>query len=119
MKAGKSRSLRDVDEQTRSAVLKAAQKSGLTVDEWLGMQGGPPAVPGSSAFAPPPRQAAGAADSGDPSQAVREAIGRLTARLSVMDEKARASVAGLTTRLADIEDRLAFLVEAKQKPDDR
>ncbi len=121
MKTGKSWSLRDVDEQTRAALLKAAEKSGLSVTDWLGTRpDGEPLTAGAvKGAAPSPSPAAPGTPGDDPSLQVREAIGRLTARLGLMDEAARATVAGLPTRLAEIENRLAFLVEAKQSADDR
>src|SRR6478672_809201 len=129
MKAGKPRTLRDVDEQTRAAVIKAAQKSGLSVEEWLGTPAGQ--ALDLSVTTPSPREAAPYRPAGpsppyappppgeDPSLELREAIARLTARLGVMDENARASVAGLALRLAEIENRLSFLVDTRQPADQR
>jgi localization factor PodJL len=129
MKAGKSWSLRDVDEQTRAALLKAAEKSGLSVTDWLGTRpegdGAAAAIstPPARATMAAPLQSAAPTPSGSPgddqSLEVREAIGRLTARLGLMDESARATVTGLPARLAEIENRLAFLVDAKQSPEER
>ena len=124
MKAGKSWSLRDVDEQTRATLLKAAEKSGLSVNDWLGTRrdgeaGLPPVRPPSSSVPMAAAEPRGVAGEDDPSREVREAISRLTARLGLMDEKARGAVAGLPARLAEIENRLAALVETRQSPEER
>ncbi len=95
MKSGMPWSLREIDEETRDAIYKAARRAGLTVNEWLNNtvgEGEPGRAPDS--------------DSDHPS-AIAAALDRLTTRLRSMDDRSRATVPNLIRRLDEIERRLA------------
>ena len=95
MKSGMPWSLRGVDEETREAIYKAAQRAGLTVSEWLN------STAGGGEFG-------GTADTdNDHPSAIAAALDRLTTRLRSMDDRSRATVPNLIRRLDEIERRLA------------
>ena len=97
MKSGMSWSLREIDEETREAIYKAARRAGLTVNEWLDNTVGEGEFGGDSG---------GGSDTDHPS-AIAAALDRLTTRLRSMDDRSRATVPNLIRRLDEIEQRLA------------
>ena len=95
MKSGMSWSLREIDEETREAIYKAARRAGLTVNQWLDN------TVGEGEFGGAPDT-----DNDHPS-AIAAALDRLTSRLRSMDDRSRATVPNLIRRLDEIEQRLA------------
>ncbi len=119
MKSGKSWSLNDVDDVTRRALLKAAEQSGLSVNEWLGNDEDDEVDPRPLEIDPgeDDEDAIGMDHDhhGDPgSFELSAAIIRLTDRLRGLDDKARASAGDLKSRLADIEQRLGHVADSNQ-----
>ena len=100
MKSGMPWSLREVDEETREAIYKAARRAGLTVSEWLSSTAGE-----DESGSVPDRD-------DDRPAAIAAALDRLTTRLRSMDDKSRATVPNLIRRLDEIEQRLARQAES-------
>ncbi|MEX0851958.1 MAG: hypothetical protein WD036_01540, partial [Bauldia sp.] len=116
MKSAKPWSLSDADEETRRALLKAAEQAGLSVSDWLGQspEDDTPPIDVDATEEPEARR-----EESEDSRALTAAISRLTERLGAMGQPARESFFGLKARLAEIERRLGEVAVAPHAAPDR
>jgi localization factor PodJL len=112
MKSGVPWSIGGIDEETREAARLAAERSGLSVSEWLNRT-----IAERAGIAASAKREDDTRDDAD--RALGDAVDKLTRRLRSMDDPSRAALSGLKSRLDEIEQGLEALPRLRKGTGDR